>query len=562
MVASRNKHIAFLLLAWLLGAAASYLLTAFFSFPSTNFYHASLLSFFFTVLIAIPGCFLLQAFNAYLQKIEFIKFWPILLAIAVLMRFAYRVVEVSFSFPNLIQAVQFQLSPSWLGLFLISISLALVACWLIVFRTPLRMKDKLARFESLVKQHAPGFLLAALFFTIYFVLANVFNRQDFNNNNVFFAADTHQWMLRLAGEGGHLMEMRAIHPLAFLLLRPLVYGLAFIFASQAFSALVFLLALVGAASIFLAWLFIFRTTANANHAFLFAALLGISTTSLVFNSLAETYVFSAFLLILFFVLLQGGAKLPWLIGAGVATFGITISNVIQTALGMLVTGFKLKRFAIFAVAVVGISLLLSLINRQFFPDSGFFFDPADYGVESQHYQLGSTPEEWSARAAVVGTDMVMFSIVAPQPFLLETNRDVRGTFPKFNMMLGDRSADLVGLGQATGWMWLGVLLAGVATFVYSLRQNRLTTVNQFGLVFLGCLIFNYIFHFFYGFEPFLYASDWTYALVVFAALGLSSLADSKAIHIVLLILLALLSLNNLSFLHFLISGLSPYIPIL
>jgi hypothetical protein len=74
------------------------------------------------------------------------------------------------------------------------------------------------------------------------------------------------------------------------------------------------------------------------------------------------------------------------------------------------------------------------------------------------------------------------------------------------------------------------------------------------------VVFNLLFHFFVGFEPFLYSADWTYALVLFCALGFIRVADSKWLAAVALILLAALTLNNLTFLSFLMRGIAPYIP--
>lgn len=558
---SQVKDFLFLFLAWLLGACGAYFLAGFFASTNPSLYHASFLPLFFTVLIAIPFYFGLQAIGAYFQKQEFSMAWPCLLALALVARFAYRVVEISFSFPNLIKADRFFLPEPLFVVYLVSASLALLVTWAIIFRLFAEGKPRFASLKRLLEQHALGLILAGMFFIVYFGLASIFNRQDFNTNNIFFAADTNSWQQRLADPAGHLMGMRSIHPLAFLVLRPLVSALSIFLSTEPFQATLFMVALTGGLGIFLAWVFIRRLVSDPNQATLFASLLGISTTSLLFNSLIETYVFSGFFLILFFVLLIRETRLPWLILNGIAVFGITISNIVQSLIGLFFTKMNFRAAVSFLLAVVLIAAGLNLAAQSLYPNTETFFNPAGLAEEIQQYHAGTTPAEWLGRANLIISDMFLFSMVAPQPFLLDYNRDGGGgLFPKFNFMLGERSSEFVGLGNLAGWFWAGVLGAAVIAFIYSLRREKLSPTNRLALAFLGCLAFNFVFHFFYGFEPFLYAANWTYALVLFAALGLSSLAYHKGVQVALLLLLALLSLNNLSFLHFLMSGLAPYIP--
>jgi hypothetical protein len=377
---------------------------------------------------------------------------------------------------------------------------------------------------------------------------------------VFFAADTHQWQIRLASPGGYMMEMRAIHPLAFLLLRPLVFGASMLTGTDLFHSVVFLLAVTGSIGVFLVWTFIRDAVGSANHAFLFAAIFGISTAQLMFNTITETYIFSGLLLVLFFVLLQKKAGFFWLLLAGIGIFGITISNLVQALIGLFVTDFKVKQTLLFAAAVIAASAGLSLVNRAIYPDSGLFFNPADYGVESQHYFKSSETYGWANRASLVGSDILGFTIVAPQPYRQIQNKDDRGQFPKFNFMQGVRLSQFVGTGKIAIWVWIGLLTVSIASVVLSLKQDGFSNLNRFVLAFLLCLAFSFVFHLFYGFEPFLYSVNWTYALVLFTALSLRSLVENKWLPIILLALLALLTLNNLSFLYYLMNGIASYIP--
>lgn len=485
------------------------------------------------------------------------KGWPFVAALVLLIRFAYRIFEVSSSFPNLFDAQDALFSaesafPIFAGL-VVLLTLGSAASW---FRGKQGNPSRLA---AMITQNWRGLLLGLVFFFIYFILANTLNPQDFNTNNVYFAADTNSWKLRLATDDGYLMGMRGIHPLAMLIVRPAVYFVAFVFNANVYAAALMLLALTGAASIMLAWAFIRNIVADENYAFLFASIFGLSTTHLLFNTLTETYIFSAFFLILFFYLLQKRAHFVWLILTGVGTFGITISNLVQSSMGLVLVDFKIRRALILVACVIIASFGLTFVNRSFHPNSDFFFAGGPQG-ELQHYldvtkEVGVLP-----RAKLAAANMFMFSVVAPQPFLDEAPRDDDSTFPRFNFMLGPRLSAFVGTGRIAIVVWLAIFAGALVSFVQLLRREGLSIPNRFALAFLACLAFNLAFHTVYAFDPFLYSADWTYALLLFTALGLRSLAANTWLQIALLALIGLLTLNNLFFLNLLMTGLSPFVP--
>lgn len=485
---------------------------------------------------------------------------PFLIAIILLVRFAYRVIQVSLSFPNLFPADTLFLAGSLFPAF-IGIVTLLVAVWFALSRLPQSDHSPISRFKAQLNENWRGLLLAVVFFVVYFVLANVFNRQDFNTNNVFFAADTHQWKLRIASVEGYSMEMRAIHPLAFFIIRPVVFAISLLSGADLFQAALFLLALTGCTGVFLLWLFIKRAVADENYAFLFAALFGLGTAQLMFNTVTETYIFSAFLLLLFFVLLQKRVSFWWLVLTGIGVFGVTISNLLQATIGVFFADLKVKRAIVFTMAVLAISAGLNLIHSEIYPSSALYFSAPEPGNEFRSYLNTAIKSGWAWRGRLVASDMFLYSVVASQPFYQVYHREDRSQFPKFNFMQGDRLSPFVGTGKIAVWTWLGIIAASLFVFSHSLLRERLSQANRFTLAFLECLAFNFIFHLIYGFEPFLYAADWTFALFLFAALALRPLAKNTWLQIALVVMLGLLTLNNLSFLHFLMNGISPFIPV-
>lgn len=546
-------------LAWLLAVAPAYFLSAFFAGLPPNPVQLFLQAW---LLVTALGWIISQGLHLaseHWRKFNLSEHWPTWLALGLVGRFTWRVLEIALSFEGLLPQSQLLLPAESLPGFALACATGLLSLIFLQAYGKKAGSNAFQKVSSWLENHWQGLLLAALFFALYFVLANVINRIDFNLNNVFFAADSHQWQLRAAHPYGYTMEMRAVHPLAFFVLRPITFLTAFLLGADTYQAMKFLLGLLGGTQIYLAWLLITRLTGRPTHALLIASLFGISTANLVFSPLMESYMASAFLLVLFYVLLQRGAAIHWLLLNAVAVFGVTISNLVQVMLGFFLADLRIKRAALFALTVLALSAGLNLAHAAIYPDSALFFIPEEIGGETQHIQLGSTPEEFTARMNIVSRDVFLFSAVAPQPFLTTQDKDGRGEFPKFNFMLGPNSARLTGLGKVAAPLWIGILVGSLAGFALSLRREKLSLNNRYTLAFLGCVGFNYFFHLVYGYEPFLYAVDWNYALFFFVALGLRPWAGRWPLTLALVGLLALLSLNNLTFIHFLFRNIAPYI---
>jgi hypothetical protein len=198
------------------------------------------------------------------NKTQLISNWPSLLIILLLGRFAYKVIQTSLGFPNLLTGEQLLSSLVPVLIFLITLGLVITLALLLISRVT-HQAFQLKVISQYIRRHFLGLVLAFLFFVIFFVLALVFNRQGFNNNNVFFAADTHQWQLRLASSNGFNMEMRAIHPLAFIFLRPAVRVFSILSGTDLFHSVILLIALTGTLSVFFVWDFINHVVGNKIH---------------------------------------------------------------------------------------------------------------------------------------------------------------------------------------------------------------------------------------------------------------------------------------------------------
>lgn len=76
---------------------------------------------------------------------------------------------------------------------------------------------------------------------------------------------------------------------------------------------------------------------------------------------------------------------------------------------------------------------------------------------------------------------------------------------------------------------------------------------------LACLIFNFILHVGYGFEPFHYTPDWTYAIIVMITVILQNAAKHTRFIVMLLFLLMSILLNNMWLLYLIARQASEYL---
>jgi hypothetical protein len=86
------------------------------------------------------------------------------------------------------------------------------------------------------------------------------------------------------------------------------------------------------------------------------------------------------------------------------------------------------------------------------------------------------------------------------------------------------------------------------------RTRKLPVGAAFPLV----LLFNFLLHLGYGYEPFLYSADWTYALLLFVAASLSELGRRWWFQLGLAVFLGLLMFNQWGFLQTMLQSIAPF----
>jgi hypothetical protein len=367
-------------------------------------------------------------------------------------------------------------------------------------------------------------------------------------------------MRRIAYPDGHQFEMRGPHPFAYFIFRPLGW-LFNLFTQNPYLSAVLVNTLVGALCVFLAWAFIKNHTQNRIYAALITILLGLSSAHLFFGSVIESYIFSAATLMGFFLLLQSRkGDLAAYVTLGVLTFGITLTNFVQNFLGFIIARPRWKEVIRFAGITVSVGVLLSMVHAAWYPSASLFFLPSETQAESDFTISVFTDPAWRAmgRVMLLIRTILLYTVIAPQPFVFTT--EVGGTFPRFNFFSiapeDYRLGSYDGLDNILVGAWALMLLVAGIRFLWNLIRTRKADLS---LVFALILLFNFVLHLNYGYEPFLYSPDWAYALIFFVALGLAPLAKNRWFQGGLAAFLMLLAYNQWQFMDFIFKTVEPFI---
>jgi hypothetical protein len=354
--------------------------------------------------------------------------------------------------------------------------------------------------------------------------------------------------LRFTTEDWQDYYWRSVHPFVLLIVRPLVTFISFFLKGDKLSAAFVLIAVMGAACVFLAWFFVKRSSKDTTYALIVASVLGSSASHLVFGSLIETYIFLAAVQILFVVLLLPPNKAPdtengvrtgqpffAYVLTGLAAIGITLTNFIQTAIAFIVVKRDFKQWIKYCLVVGMLIFPLTLLNNFMYPNTNpYFFDLSTLNAEADNTFRPSL-----ARALAVMRVMGVHSTVAPDPLILQEE------IPFLKVWIFKANPLRVSeyetpLGLITMFFWLGLLILGGVLFLKDLRKGDSTLPIAFILI----VLFNFVLHLRYGKDVFLYAANWTYAILLFLALAWMELSNRRWFQIVLLVFLVLLLINN------------------
>ncbi len=538
--------------AWLLGIPLSYLMLAFLS----NFYASPIEIGFLTLLIHTFAALFMDLLVGRVKRDFQSKLVETGIAATLFMAltaFAWILFQMAGQFPRLFDAGFYQLETGKLIYFIVSVIFSLpLAVWMKSLAGKNNFQQ--TKFYIFLDEHLAGLTLAAFFFWVYLMVATIFNQPDFNADDIFFDADSRLWRWRFATEQVRDYYWRPVHPFVLLIIRPLVSVIAFFLKGDSLYAAFTLVALTGALCVYLVWYFVKKSVGNNLYALLIAALFGASTAQLVFSSLIETYIFLGAVALIFLVLLLENKPLPALLAAGLAAFGITISNFGQTVIAHILIKRDIKEWVRYGLIVAALVIPLTLLNNFIYPDSQpYFFDLSSYDREG-HNSFPPTLQ----RANYLGRVMFLHSFVAPEPLTFKEEIPFlkvwmfRASIKKEPMRIGQYET---WFGTSTAFLWLGFMVLGGILFLKNLRRQD----NRFFLTLGLILLFNFTLHLQYGKDVFLYAVNWTYAIVIFLALAWKELAEKRWFQISLLVFIGLLLVNNSQLIETMLNASGLYI---
>ncbi len=522
-----------LLSAWILSVAFTFFVLGFLG----NFYS----TFFEIILLTLLAQFLIGLLTYRLlgkaeqlraaQPFEFVLALALFLALTAL---ALTMFGMANQFPRLFDAGYFILkNEQWIPFIIGSVLALPCLAWGLKFVKQSSFKQTSA--YHFINEILTGLLVAGFFFIVYLIIASIFNRPVFDVDDIFFDTDGLLWRTRFVTDSYRDYYWRSVHPFVLLIIRPLITLFAFFLNGDRLAAAIVLVAFTGALCVFLAWYFVKHTVGNSLYALLIASLLGASAAHLVFGSLVETYIFLAAVALVFMVLLLRDKPLFALVITGMISFGITLTNFIQTAIAFIMVKRDFKQWIKYGLIVGALVIPLAWLNNFIYPNSQpYFFIPSNLTAETDNTFAPSI-----ARGAAVLRVMFLHSIVAPDPLILDEEIPFLKVwiFKAEPMRMSEYDT---WFGKTLAFAWLGLLLLGGFLFLKNLKKED----NRFTFAFIMILLFNFLLHLRYGKDLFLYSTNWTYAIILFLGLAWKELANKRWFQIVLLIFVALLMANN------------------
>jgi hypothetical protein len=490
--------------------------------------------------------------------------WISLLALTVVFTLAISAVVISLQFPGLFDRkvvfMDITSLPLFVGLAVISAVGTVILTGIMEQKDIVQALTKSLFFQAM-QANRVGIILSLIFFFTYFTFAQSLNFQGHRTLDQYFDLDISEWITRLTSHPKDEMPtIRAVHPAIMLILRPLTWLVSIILNGNKLQAIYITSALVGASCVFLIWLIVKRSTGNITYALVMASILGAGTSHLLLSSMLETYIFSAFALILFcFLMLSDRTSLKFTIPAGVLIFGITITNLVQACILYLLKLPRMKIMIKFLLAVVMITLLLNIMQVNLFPKAEPTYIPSSMEVE-QNYKFNLFENQWKliGRVNLIARAILLYGIVAPTPYILmgELGSNVPN-FRTFQIGIKEfRVAGYKGLGDITAKFW--IIILGTAFVLFIVNFFKSPRQMLFALSLILCLGFNFTLHLMYGDDPMLYSPNWVYALVLFVSLLLRKWAHNKWLQLGLIVFLGLVVYTNLGLIQQIMEVSLPY----
>jgi hypothetical protein len=357
-------------------------------------------------------------------------------------------------------------------------------------------------------------------------------------------------------QGGHAWTR--LHPLFVLLLNPLGFAARELLRRAGLEGLesarlaaVVLTAAAGGLTVAFFCVLVRRLGLASAPAVAWSVVFGLSSSQLVFASFPESFAFSALSLVFLFA--QGARPSPprdRLVAAGVLSFGMVVTNLVAAVLvrarwlDVRRPLAALRSLAAYGLLVVGVTALLSLVQLVVYPGSASFLQPEPVGFA--HRTDAVWPRDGAEvveRAIDVAAHLAWFNLAAPR--LLVTETASAGTRVDF---ASPSPVALRPAGMGHVLLWAALLAAVLVT-----GTGRRVFREPVPMLLALWIAFNAGLHMVVGASLFLYASQWTFAVVALAATGSDRLAGTasrrRAILVLVVLLVVLQAVDNACFLR-------------
>jgi len=418
-----------------------------------------------------------------------------------------------------------------------------------------------SEFAYRLQRNLPGLLLASAITVSTFLLSTAFRATSIQQMDNYFDTDSLTWINLITASTQDLVPLRAVHPLAFFIFRPLAWLVSQVLNGNRIYSANLLNSIFGGACVYFTWLFFKKRKNNTAYALLIAALLGISSSNLILSTFLESYIFSAAVLIGFMLLLQSEKQsMTGLVSAGILALGITVTNFAQICIGYFFLNPGIKKIIKYVTLVLGIATILVFAQHFIYPTSEPFYNPSNFAGE-QEYSFNIFTEETPmivSRANILTRNIFLMNVVAPRPLILL--KKAKCTFPCFYTIFKTHGhydhAAYSDFGKLWARLWFASLSVAFFFFLRTLLKSPKQAALQMAL--LANILFNFILHMNYGDDPILYSPGWTYALIFFFGISYESLANKKWFQAILLIFLTGLLFNNLDLFHKMLDAILPF----
>lgn len=529
-----NKRLSF---AWALGIPASYIVIGFLDAYYLSAIGIALVSIIVQTAVSLFAYFILGRLAEKFRVHPVDASISLALAAAVIVFFA-GLANMASRFPRQFDVTAYVHAPETLTGFLVGLAAALpLSMWIVA---QARRRDfRRSRFYRFVDSNLGGLVLAALFFSVYFLLASIFNQPIFRFDDIFFDTDSKLYRMRFGTEHYQDYYERTVHPYVLIIVRPWVWLISLFLKGDMLYGAFIVTALTGALCVFLVWYFVKETTRNPLYASLIAALFGASTSQLAFGSLIENYIFLGAAALIFIVLLLKDKPLHMLAAAGLVSFGVTVSNIAQTVIAHFVVKRSFSQLIKYGLIVGALVIPLNLLNNFIYPKA----HPYLWEVSTLQYEEKNVFEPTLQRANYLGRVMLLHSFVSPDPLLLKEDIPFlkvwmfRAALKKAPLQIARYETSL---GNALVTAWLGFAAIGGFLFLKNVPRQD----NRFPFAFILTCLFFFVLHMRYGRDVFLYSVNWTYAITLFLALAWRELSGKRWFQFSLLGFISLLMLNN------------------